>query len=677
VVYDTLAAQRLVPFFGTPSNLYAAFGSGTFRLAQGRTERLSMANVNSYDDLAGLNNAAANHPAPSLYAKKKIVNSIYANDYRFAQPPLMPTLTAKAGDGIVYLYWDDKSDKETVQPFLGGINDFEGYKLYRATDKYFQDAEILRDGFGNAAGKVPIFQCDLKDSVSGFADYAAYNGLSYYLGDNSGLQHTFIDHSVKNGLTYYYALVAYNYGMKGVGALSVSIPPTENNITIDIDQTGNIVSIGKNVQIVTPHQLAAGYVDPKMNFIDSAHVLDNGTIQSTIYNSDAIKSNHMYKIKFQVDTIAYSRALAFRNKRDGFLSTEGYSISDVTANDSVLCKETPTDHIQSNWDIDTIAGTTSYYLRPSSAGITSIVVDGMQFFIKATSDVPVFDSVRSGWQTGNVPIEVKPNRARSPYFAYDYDIIFIDTTLEPSYKSKVTSKATSAPIYDINNNALATSRILLGQSFPFHVINRSFRDSTASGYKGYEQLDMVVQDVNVDGKFTPDTDYVLVSYTVPNLGKIVASGTIFGIRFTGGMPKPGDVYRVKFLKELKDSIMFTVNLEKTTDASKIAEDMSKIKVVPNPYLVTNTMEPYISNQGFNQQRVLLFTHIPAQSTIKIFTSSGVFIRQIDVNNAPDNGNVKWNMLTKEGLDIAAGIYIYYIKSNITGKEKLGKFAIIK
>jgi hypothetical protein len=276
-----------------------------------------------------------------------------------------------------------------------------------------------------------------------------------------------------------------------------------------------------------------------------------------------------------------------------------------------------------------------------------------------------------------VPIEVKPNRARSPYFAYDYDIIFIDTTLEPSYKSKVTSKASSAPIYDINNNALATSRILLGQSFPFHVINRSFRDSTASGYKGYEQLDMVVQDVNVDGKFTPDTDYVLVSYTVPNLGKIVASGTIFGIRFTGGMPKPGDVYRVKFLKELKDSIMFTVNLEKTTDASKIAEDMSKIKVVPNPYLVTNTMEPYISNQGFNQQRVLLFTHIPAQSTIKIFTSSGVFIRQIDVNNAPDNGNVKWNMLTKEGLDIAAGIYIYYIKSNITGKEKLGKFAIIK
>jgi len=35
------------------------------------------------------------------------------------------------------------------------------------------------------------------------------------------------------------------------------------------------------------------------------------------------------------------------------------------------------------------------------------------------------------------------------------------------------------------------------------------------------------------------------------------------------------------------------------------------------------------------------------------------------------------MLTKEGLEIAAGIYVYYVKSNVTGEEKLGKFAVIK
>jgi hypothetical protein len=209
------------------------------------------------------------------------------------------------------------------------------------------------------------------------------------------------------------------------------------------------------------------------------------------------------------------------------------------------------------------------------------------------------------------------------------------------------------------------------------VINRSFPDTSASGYKGYEQLDMVVHDINVNSKFEPDTDYVLVIYTIPYLGQVASSSTIFGIRFTSGMPKPGDVYRVKFIKVMRDSIMFTVNVENTTDASKIEDDMRQIKVVPNPYIVTNTMEPYIANQNFNQQRVLLFTHIPAQSTIKIFTSSGVFIREIDVDNAPDDGNYKWNMLTKEGLEIAAGIYVYHIKSKATGKEKLGKFAVIK
>jgi hypothetical protein len=682
-VYDTIATHRLLPFPGKPANLYAAFGTGTFRLDEGRFEHLSMANVNAYDDLTSLNNAATNHFGPSIYAKLRVVISIYRNDYRFSQPPLTPTLTAKADDGKVYLYWDDRSDKLTREPFLGGVNDFEGYKLYRATDKYFQDAEVLRDGYGDPAGKKPIFQCDLVDSISGFASYAGWNGLEYYLGSNTGIVHSYIDNDVQNGRTYYYALVAYDYGMKGVGTLGVSIPPAENNMTVDLDEYGNIRALGTNVQVATPHQRAAGYVDPAITFIDPAHVLDNGSVQAKIFNTDGVKSNHMYKIKFQTDTVAHSKSTYYM--RDALIATNGYSIVDATLNDKLLYQEIPTNNLQNNWVTkkDTVGGTGGYvvnFLRPNSQGMTSNVIDGMQFVIKQTSDVPALDSLHSGWQTGNAPIEVKLNRLRAPYFAYDFDIVFVDTTLEPSYTSKITS---TSNVGDLNNNApLVAARLLTGCSFPFHVINRDFRDTTASGYKGYEQLDMIVQNVNYTNstrRYDPDTDYVLVTYSVPNGSKIQSYQTIFGIRFkdTTNMPHPGDVYRLKFNRALQDSIMLTVNLDNSTDASKIDDDMSRIKVVPNPYLVTNTMEPYIANQNFNQQRILLFTHIPAQSTIKIFTSSGVFIRQIDVDNAPDNGNYKWDMLTKEGLEIAAGIYVYHIKSKITGKEKLGKFAVIK
>jgi hypothetical protein len=35
------------------------------------------------------------------------------------------------------------------------------------------------------------------------------------------------------------------------------------------------------------------------------------------------------------------------------------------------------------------------------------------------------------------------------------------------------------------------------------------------------------------------------------------------------------------------------------------------------------------------------------------------------------------MLTRENLEIAAGMYIYHIESEITGDAKLGKFAVIK
>jgi len=108
------------------------------------------------------------------------------------------------------------------------------------------------------------------------------------------------------------------------------------------------------------------------------------------------------------------------------------------------------------------------------------------------------------------------------------------------------------------------------------------------------------------------------------------------------------------------------------------EDMADIKVVPNPYIATNAMESAVSNPYLNQPRRLLFTHIPARCTIKIFTSSGVFVDEIKVtDNSAENGIVHWDMLTNEGLEIAAGVYLYHVKSEETGKEKLGKFAVVK
>ncbi|HOZ22862.1 MAG TPA: hypothetical protein PLO28_13820, partial [bacterium] len=144
------------------------------------------------------------------------------------------------------------------------------------------------------------------------------------------------------------------------------------------------------------------------------------------------------------------------------------------------------------------------------------------------------------------------------------------------------------------------------------------------------------------------------------------------------LPKPNDVYRVSFKRPFaaSDSLMFTTRPEVAVDAGILASSLDDILVVPNPYVATNAMETAISNPFLNQRRKLMFTHLPAQCTIKIFTASGIFIDEIEVNNPPERGIVHWDMLTREGLEIAAGIYVYHVKTP-TGEEKLDKFAVIK
>jgi len=89
------------------------------------------------------------------------------------------------------------------------------------------------------------------------------------------------------------------------------------------------------------------------------------------------------------------------------------------------------------------------------------------------------------------------------------------------------------------------------------------------------------------------------------------------------------------------------------------------------------MEEAVTNPYLNQRRRIIFTHIPAQCTIKIFTVSGVLVDEIVVQNPPEKGLVHWDMLTRESLEIAAGMYIYHVESTNTGDTKIGKFAVIK
>jgi hypothetical protein len=678
--YEMLSDQILDDSYLTPSNLYQGFGTGPFRLNKGQTERISMATVAAFENLENLNDLRI---APIIFERKKVVQTIYESDYRFARPPEMPTLNAIAGDGQVFLFWDDRADKLTREPLAAGANDFEGYKLYKATDRFFDDALKLRDGFGNPAGLVPIRQWDLRNDFQGHTDYALVEGEGFYLGSNSGIQHYYLDTNVENGRTYYYFLAAYDHGLE-----SKNIAPSENVPTIKVDENEIINFLSPNVQVVVPHTPSTGYVAPQVEILHDPDAITGPaeTFGVTIVNPDAVKPDHIYKMVFDVDTVATIGSATNTAPRGAAWLNNGFKIFDATS-DTLIYYEDQDNYIKTHIIPFDTAGSgygqnISWYLLKTGEVLETDVFDGIQVSFELPmrpNGLSSFDSLNSGWLIGN-------NRRRSmnltvyhdniQYFPYDMDIIF--TGEDETYTSILSRRGRVATGTD---TVIASDQYLLGESFHFYVEDKVNKDENGN----YLKLDIVAIDMNGNELFDLMEDELFVGYSDYNerFDLYLWTYSLFSINFReiaeDNMPEPGDIYRLHFNRPfaLEDTLVFRIPQVSSDADEPIHEDLDQITVVPNPYIVTNTLEPAVRNNQLNQRRRIMFTNLPSQCTIKIFTMSGYLVDTIDVMNTLDYGIAYWDLLSKEDLEVAAGIYLYHVKSVLTGKEKIGKFAIIK
>jgi len=689
--FDFLNAHVFEEFTGVqPTRLGFAATSSTFPLFKGRTERISIALLHAYESLHEI--SASDHPARNLFILKETAQIIYEADYRFAQPPVLPTLTATPDDGKVILTWDDAAVELTREPFIGRVNDFEGYKLYRASDKYFQDVEIITDNQGAIAAKKPIFQCDLVDGIQGNADFGEIGGVEYYLGDDSGISHYFVDNQVQNGRTYYYALVAYDYGIPEIGD---GISPTENNIVIELDESEEVVRAGRNVAVVIPHQKAAGFQDPTLKEI-TGNTVGNAKIIPEIFSRKEIKPNHTYKVKFVLDTLGHlEKDIRYRHPMDVVALNNGLKVYDVTADNKLVYEETktryPFKNIIERDDKNTLLlfnrtqAIKALYYSPDEIFTDSF--DGIQLKLtelnaylpsEHTQRIPDngINQENTGWIVGDTPINVNVSKFEYYGFPYMYEIIFTDN--DSAYVGIINRKS------GVTNLDGEGEDFLYNQAFSFYVINRLSVDDDGE----FEKCELVVEDLNQNGSYEMLEDRVLVGHaSIRDLGSaqiIGWAGTVLGIDFLTAsneseLPKPDDVYRFDFMRPFSsdDSITFTVDGSVEVVDENLNSTMDDIKVVPNPYIMANAMESAVANKFLNQRRRLMFTHIPARCEIHIFTSSGILVDKIDVENEPSNGTVYWDLLSKEDLEIAAGMYVYHIKSKDTGKEKVGKFGVIK
>jgi hypothetical protein len=605
---DPVEANRYDDPVAENYNIGFLFASGPFRLLAERRERFSLAQ-------------GYGRNLRELETTLRIVNQIYKANYQFAVPPPLPTLQAYAGDGFVRLSWDDVAERGFDPVSLQ--NDFEGYRIYRSTDPTFLDPKQVINETTSPINGTPIAIYDLVNDVFGFSNITV-QGRAYFLGDDVGITHSFIDTTVTNGQLYYYAVTAFDRG-----ADSLLIYPSENPISVSQTVRAGVV-LTKNVVEVRPNPPVLGFIPAQTFSLMHSRGTGVGLVDLHIINSDLVPDNHDFKI-------------VFLNHKDS-ITAENYGLIDITANDTLFL--TGKDF---NGEGRGPVG------KGILAGITtpsSLVIDTASTGF--TPESPTTANLKFIYDPseGNLP----ENRKR-PGYPQDIQIVFSDQVVDTS---------------------LRVSFLNPGYPVKFKIYG--------TGEGGVEEYNFYYNNASGTGTLSSLQDAItIVTYTEeeptqPQRTWRVQLDTV-GQYQRGSLVPPtiGDVYNLNLLVPYSSEDEFTFSTKGQTlnkDLARQEEEITKPYVVPNPYIAAASFEPQrfaVSGRG---ERRIEFRGLPALATVRIFTVTGELVHTIYHDGNIMEGYVAWDLRSKDNLEIAPGLYIYHVEAPDV-EDFIGKFAIIK
>ncbi len=690
--------QRMAPgFFEVPNNFVNnvairgedgdfIYGSGYFPLPAGKTERFSLALF------FGEAPARNQFDTASLYSNLRTMKQIYSNNYKFAKPPEKPTITAVPGDGKVTIYWDRTAEEKTFDSDLK-INDFEGYKIYRSTEPNFNDIRVISDGKGNPLFDRPLAQFDLKNGISGYFPNDFGKGVKYFLGDDVGIQHSFVDSTVENGKIYYYAVVAYDRG-----DIEKNLPPSENTKFIARDATGKITT-DINTAWVIPQKPPAGYIPPPSGVeLNKTKGRAQGKVFYNVIDPTRVKDGHKYVVKFydsRIDSVDNNKN--WRNHIKDSLGNILFWCDDIGADgDSTIIDDDGTqgngkpDVGEPNVDFrdnEEMIPVTSFYkvidvtdnLNPQVIIKKSPYIQGSPF-LNESKDSDIFDGISLNFQNN---WEIKFDSANSYWIdKYPNQLKFSVRPFDLRNNNNV--KGVSTPFdYEIeffdNFNQMSTPLTpFLGNNVPAKRTNFKIYNVTDPENKyevKYGFLERKPGNPVPDTLSDQDAIVIIDSLAKPTISWLI---TFTGVDSISHRPLGGEKLLISISKPftINDEFEFTT-VGATIDRQKAKAEMNKVKVVPNPYVVATTQEqPLPTGVTGRGERKITFTNVPVNSKIEIYTVRGEHVRTLYHNGNIFEGEVTWDLRTKENLDVAYGVYFYVVDAPEVGIQ-YGKIAIIK
>lgn len=491
--------------------------------------------------------------------------------------------------------------------------DFEGYNIYRTTDPNFLEARIITNSFGNKTFRKPIAQFDLKNGIMG-PHPVAIDGIQFNMGTDNGLVHTFVD----SGQTFVGPVV------NGQTYFYAVVPYDQGDPNLGVGE-----GFGDKPTGLPPTE-ATSLVELDLSgnlTLDVNTVIVTPNAPAAGYNPPEIASLEQTQgpgtgeVRIEIlDPLSVKDANRYEIRFDAPSSAKSsFSVFDVTGNTLLLS------------GADDLA-----------EGDANPVFDGMKVFVRDAATTIIESS--SGWLEGS-----------ESTFDSRLSLIFQGIPFPADYEIRFSEMGVDTSLNTIPTN--------------FIVWNVTDDRKTKFEFR----------DGDRDEKFTAN-DFIVINEVFDGVQKRSWQITLVVPRdstIPRVAPQPGDVFLLVTTKPFRTGDVYELETKAAfVDQALATSELGNIAVVPNPYIAAASFEPRnLFREGRGERRIS-FIHLPPQCTIRIFTVSGFLVDTIEHNSAVNEGAETWDLVSKDGQDVAYGLYIYHVAAPGIG-QTMGKFALIK
>lgn len=541
-------------------------------------------------------------------------------NFEISKPPATPALYSHAGDKEVTLYWNDVAEY-SFDTFSGEF-DFEGYRLYKSLNKGI-NWELI-------------------------ADFDKINDI----GLDRGLQYSFTDINVVNGIEYWYSITAYDRG--GEALESLESPKGSNPDAINLN---SVIPVSSALGRTPVSSDAAEHIGlGNSNYILTPSPVDDELLSNSTYEVffNYTSRTDRGKLKTQVEvtivdsskTLPHQYGIAFKTDRI-------FDIVDLTTGD--VLKEDNT------------------YLPRAYPGVrysaNGSVIPGIEFRVYDPNPTAPLDSlpVKNDRLAFGYSINVLKNGSDTVLINRPYDIEKIQATedgiileMKPPDIIDNVSRVGGTDNFEIDFTVDDEAQVITAL-YLISVTNRGF-DAANEGFISI-QIKRDSIEITID--------------SLKNLGSFIINGLRGVAKFpSNNPPSPGNIISVTTVRPVKPNIRdryrFTIN-GPVVSKETIQRDMNRIRVVPNPYIVSSLYEPEFGELRREPLRQIQFINLPPECTIYIFTVDADLVKTI--YHSSTTGTAVWDLRAEGNREIAPGVYIYVVKTQ--DSEFMERFAVIK